>query len=195
VVAGKDGKRRFGGAPVHYTIDVIEGWSDWITAASMIGENLTAIGIPVEVRTRPYAALTQKIEAGEFELCIMWGPRGPTPYTFYRSQMGSALVHPVGTRSLENWHRFGSKDADAALNRFEAAPTNEELKALTSKLQETYVENAPSLPLFTNLAWAEYTETRFTGFPNAANPYARLSPYSEERLLVMMELRPKQDAR
>jgi len=29
VTLGKNGKRRFAGTPLHYTIDVIEGWSDW----------------------------------------------------------------------------------------------------------------------------------------------------------------------
>jgi peptide/nickel transport system substrate-binding protein len=109
--------------------------------------------------------------------------------------MGSALVHPVGTLSPENWHRFGSKDADALLTRFEAALDDDERKLLMSKLQESYVENAPSLPLFTGPSWGEFTETRFTGFPSQTNPYARLAPYTAERLIVMLELKPVAQAR
>src|SRR6185503_15112607 len=95
-----------------------------------------------------------------------------------------------GVASRENWHRYGNRDADTILARFEAALDDDERRALASKLQEIYVENAPALPLFTGPAWGEYTEARFTGFPNKENPYARLAPYTVERLLVMLELRP-----
>jgi peptide/nickel transport system substrate-binding protein len=192
---GQHGQRQArGGAPLRFSIDVVEGWTDWVAAAGIIAENLTAVGVGAEVRPLPHPLYISKLQRGEFELAIGSGPRGPTPYTFYRAQMGSALVRPVGTPSAENWHRFGSKDADALLNRFEAARNEDEGKLLMSKLQESFVENAPTLPLFMGPAWGEFSEARFTGFPSATNPYARLSPYSVERLIVMMELKPSSAA-
>jgi peptide/nickel transport system substrate-binding protein len=188
--AGPNGIRRAGAEPVRCTIDVIEGWSDWIAAARIIANGLTAVGIDADVQTSPQPAWLDKVQKGQFELCIGAGTGGATPYNFYRSQMATALVKPAGVASRENWHRYGNRDADAALARFEAALDDEERRALASKLQEIYVENAPALPLFTGPAWGEYTETRFTGFPNKENPYARLAPYTVERLLVMLELRP-----
>ena len=188
--AGSDGVRRAGASPVRCTIDVTEGWNDWIAAARIIAEGMKAVGIEAELKTSPHSAWLEKVERGNFDACIAAGTGGATPYNFYRSQMASALVQPAGTRSQENWHRYGNREADAALVAFEAAADDEQRKALASKLQEIYVENAPALPLFTGPAWGEYTETRFTGFPNRENPYARLAPYSVERLLVMIELRP-----
>jgi peptide/nickel transport system substrate-binding protein len=191
LAAGPDGVRRLHKAPLHFTLDVIDGWDDWVTAAGIVAENMTAAGVPVTVRKRPYPEFLSRVHRGEFEICIGFAPREPTPYSFYRAQMGSATVRPLGMDALDNWHRFGSAEADAALARFEASSDESELKALVSKLQEIYVENAPSLPLFQGPAWGEFTEARFTGFPSQTNPYARLSPFAAERLLVILELRPK----
>jgi peptide/nickel transport system substrate-binding protein len=188
--AGPDGMRRAGASPVRCTIDVIEGWNDWIAAARIIADGMRAVGIEAELKAIPHPVWLEKVETGDFEASIAAGTGGATPYNFYRSQMSSALVKPAGTRSQENWHRYGSREADAALVAFEAEVDNDRRKALASKLQEIYVENAPALPLFTGPVWGEYTETRFRGFPNKENPYARLAPYLVERLLVMMELRP-----
>jgi len=59
-------------------------------------------------------------------------------------------------------------------------------------LQTLFAEHAPALPLFPGPAWGEFNTTRFTGFPSAERPYARLAPAQDpERLLVLLELRPR----
>ena len=44
------------------------------------------------------------------------------------------------------------------------------------KLQHLFIENAPGIPLFTELSWAEYNSKYFIDFPNSENPYGPLSP-------------------
>ena len=49
----------------------------------------------------------------------------------------------------------------------------------------------PAIPLFPNPSWGTFSTRRFTGFPTADDPYARLSPFAQpEALLVMTRLRP-----
>jgi peptide/nickel transport system substrate-binding protein len=67
---------------------------------------------------------------------------------------------------------------------------------LNERIQTLFVENAPALPLFPGPSWGEYTSTRFTGFPDEGNPYAKLAPHDDpEPLLVMLEVKPRLDSR
>jgi peptide/nickel transport system substrate-binding protein len=59
-------------------------------------------------------------------------------------------------------------------------------------MQMLFAENAPSIPLFPNPSWGEFSTARFDGFPSKENPYAKLSPNNPpEYLLVLTELKPK----
>ena len=53
-------------------------------------------------------------------------------------------------------------------------------------------EAAPAIPLFANPLWGEFSTERFVGFPDAANPFARLSPNAEpDALLVLTSVEPR----
>ncbi len=41
------------------------------------------------------------------------------------------------------------------------------------------------MPLFPGPQWGEFNTQRFEGFPSEENPYALLSTYSTERLILM----------
>src|SRR5262249_18731002 len=95
--AGPDGVRRVHNAPLQFPFGGIDGWNGWVTAATIVAENMTAVGVPVTVRKRPYPEYLDRAHRGQFDICIGFVTRGPTPYSFYRSQMGSADVRPIGT--------------------------------------------------------------------------------------------------
>ena len=81
------------------------------------------------------------------------------------------------------------------LREFESTSNEAEQRRISSALQQKYVDNAPSIPLFPGLAWGEYNSTRFKGFPTAENPYAPLSPHKIAGLpnfnMVLRELEPQ----
>jgi peptide/nickel transport system substrate-binding protein len=85
-----------------------------------------------------------------------------------------------------------SQKLDQVLRKFEATNDPAERKTLNNRLQALFVELAPSLPLFPGPSWGEYSSTRFSGFPDEQNPYARLAPFQDEPepLLVLLELQP-----
>ena len=59
-------------------------------------------------------------------------------------------------------------------------------------LQQVFVDELPAIPLFPAPAWGQYNDTRFVGFPNAADPYAPLTPNAApDPLLVLTRLRPR----
>jgi peptide/nickel transport system substrate-binding protein len=181
----KDGKK------MEYDLLVVTGWSDWVSSVQIISQNLEEIGIKATVTPMDFAAWIDKVQKGDFNLSIGWASGGPTPLNFYRGIMSTKSVNPVGTVSSENWHRFGSEEADAALAELAATSVVDEQIAAGKKLQQIYSDNAPGIPLFPGPEWGEFVTTRFTGFPGPDDPYGQLPTWENPaRLRVMAAVKP-----
>jgi len=60
------------------------------------------------------------------------------------------------------------------------------------KVEARFAATVPAIPLFSSPQWGAFSTRRFTGFPSAQEPYAKLSPHSEpEDLLVLLRLTPR----
>jgi peptide/nickel transport system substrate-binding protein len=175
-----------------FDIEVVSGWSDWVRAAQLIARDLQAVGVGAHLRVYDFGAWMSRLQEGAFSLSVGYSLDGPTPYRFYRWTMASETVQPIGELAPGNWHRFGDRQADALLARFELAATDAEQHAIAIELQRRFAETAPAIPLFANPLWGEFSTRRFVGFPDAADPFARLSPHVEpDALLVLTAVEPR----
>ncbi len=192
---GGDGVRRCDGRALDFDIEVVSGWSDWVRAAQLIARDLSAIGVRAQLRVYDYNAWMSRLQEGSFALSVGYTLDGPTPYRFYRWTMASATVQPIGKTAPGNWHRFGDAAADRLLADFERAASPQAQHAIAAQLQRRFAETAPAIPLFANPLWGEFSTERFTGFPDGARPFARLSPHVEpDALLVLTSVAPRSDA-
>ena len=193
----KDGdwRKTADGKTMEYDLNVVSGWSDWVQSCDIMSQNLAEIGIKATVKPYDQTTWTDRVQNGDFTMSIGWASGGPTPYNFYRGMMSSITWNPIGTSSGENWHRFKSEEADAALAGLAATSDEEEQKAFGVTLQQIYAEQAPAIPLFPGPQWGEYTTLRFEGFPDEDNAYGLLSTYAaSERLLVLTKVHPIEDS-
>jgi peptide/nickel transport system substrate-binding protein len=180
------------GTPLSYDINVVSGWSDWVSTVQIIAQNLADIGIEAKVQTYDFAAFFDRLQKGDFDLSIWSGQGGPTPYTYYRNVMGSVMVVPLGEVAAQNYHRYGNPDADALLEQFVATADEAEQRDIANQLQMIYVENAPLIPLFPGPDWGEFNTMRFIDFPSEENPYALLAGYENpERLIQLTTIKPR----
>jgi peptide/nickel transport system substrate-binding protein len=189
---GADGMRAMpDGTPLTYDINVVSGWTDWVSACQIMAQNLKEIGINASVKTYDFSAWLERVQKGDFDISIGWSSAGANPYNYYRDQMGKYNFRPVGEAASANWHRFVSEDAEKQLDAL--ASTSDEAKQLevSKQLQMTFVENLPAIPLFPGPQWYEFNTTRFTGFPSEENPYSVGSCYALEAILVALEIKPK----
>jgi peptide/nickel transport system substrate-binding protein len=191
---GADGLRHMpDGSPLALDVEVVSGWSDWVRAGQVLVRDLQKLGVHAQLKTYEFGAWYSRLQKGEFQLSISWSLDGPSPYLFYKWLLSPRTVRPVGEVATANWNRFGDAEADALLERFEHAETLEEQRALMVGVQRRFSETAPAIPLFPNPAWGESNSKRFTGFPDAAHPYARLAPHAEpDSLLVLTTLVPRE---
>jgi len=188
---GSDGIRMADGKPMKYDINVVSGWTDWVSSCQIMAQNLKALGIDASVKTYDFSAWLDRVQKGDFDISIGWSSGGATPYNYYRDQMGKYNFKPVGEAASANWHRFVNADAEKLLDQL--ASTSDEAKQKDSavQLQKLFIENLPAIPLFPGPQWYEYNSTRFTGFPDKDNPYAIGSAYALEAILVATEIKAK----
>ena len=179
------------GSPLEFNIIVVSGWSDWVRSAQVITQNLKEVGIKTSVRTYDFGAWIARMQKGDFEMAIGWADKGSTPYNFFKSMMFSGYVKPIGEIADLNWHRFGLKEADVLFKEFEQTSDEERIKNIISKLQHLFIENAPGIPLFAELSWAEYNSKYFTGFPNEQNPYGPLSPNEPGFIFTLLNVKKR----
>ncbi|HEY0604730.1 MAG TPA: ABC transporter substrate-binding protein [Herpetosiphonaceae bacterium] len=182
------------GTPMTYEINVVSGWSDWVSAVQIIAQNLKDVGIEATVKTYDFSAWIDRVQKGEFDMSIGWSSGGATPFNYYRGQMSASTKKDIGAIGGENWHRFASAKADELLNQFAGTADPAQQKAIAEQLQQTFAEEAPAIPLFPGPSWYEYNTTRFEGFPTKDDPYAVGSFFNQgtpEQLIVMTTVKPK----
>ncbi|WP_309081456.1 ABC transporter substrate-binding protein [Zhihengliuella sp.] len=189
--AGPDGQRTTpDGEPFAFDISVGSTSSDWLSVANIIAQNLQDIGVQATVDSPDWAAVVAGYETGEFQTGIVWSANAPTPYQYYRNIMSTESVKPVGEQTFDNYHRFGSEEADALLAEFAATTEEAEQQRLMSELQTLYSDLAPVVPLFPGPEWGAYTTERFVGWPTEENPYATLATRAPTTVLVLTSLEP-----
>jgi peptide/nickel transport system substrate-binding protein len=189
---GADGKRTLkDGTPFEFKISVGASSSDWLSVANVISQNLQAVGVTAKVDSPDWASVVAGYEQGTFDSGIVWSANDPSPFKYFNNAMGSATVKPVGTKTFDNYHRFGDPKADALLQDFVAAGDEAKQKDVAYKLQEEYNDAAPLVPLFSGPEWGDYTDVHFTGWPSQDNPYATLSDRSPTTVLILTTLEPR----
>ncbi|MCC6944997.1 MAG: ABC transporter substrate-binding protein [Thermomicrobiales bacterium] len=191
-----DGDVRVGpDGPMEYELNVVTGWSDWVSSVQIFSKNLEEIGVKATVTPLDFAAWFDRIQKGEFQMSLGWSGQGPTPFNYYRNVMATSTVLPVGEVSAVNWHRFGLPEADELLTALGQTSELEEQRVIVAQLQALYNEHAPGAPLWNGPMWGEYTTFRFEGFPNEENPWSALPTWDNpERLRVLTALTPVQEA-
>ena len=183
---GEDGTR------LTLSILVPSGFSDWVRAAQVMAHGFQAVHIDASIKTYDFNTWFDKVQNGDFAVTLGWSEVHESPYGLYRGLMSTATVEPVGTMAMENWHRFGSTEADALLARLEQTTDAALAQPIIDDLQALFVREAPAIPLFPGPAWGEFNTRQFVGFPDADNPYAPLTPnWAPQSLLVLTELRPR----
>lgn len=182
------------GQPMAYDIIVPSGWNDWVSASQIVAENLADIGMDVTLRTTTADSWTNSTFTGQFDLSLGTAQRTATPFEFYRNNMATSSVQPVGTASPNNQQRYGDPAVDELLAKFAASTDAAEQKTIIAQLEGMFNEAAPAIPLYEQPDWGLYNTTRFTGFPNEENAYAPLSlQMTNGPLLVWPKLERRAD--
>ena len=182
------------GEPLQFTIQVVNGWTDWVTSVQIITQNFQDVGLNAASTTPEFGEWLNNLQLGTYDVSIGWSTAGRTPYDYFRNQLYSTLIGSDGLANAETWARWTSEEVDGLLDAFTATVDAEEQASIIDQIQQTYVENVITIPLFPGPTWYEWNTTRFTGFPTEDNYYAQGSPWrgnvNSGRLLIALNLQP-----
>jgi peptide/nickel transport system substrate-binding protein len=193
---GSDGVRRDkDGKKMSYPCSSPAGWTDWNSDCQIISNNMKDIGIEVTVDTPEENTWGDMVMKGEHKWSLGWPSGGADPYNYFRSQMSSKTVLPIGTPSNENWNRFVDSEADRLLDLYAKTADPAQQKDIMNQLQMLFVKDAPALPLYPQVDWYEYSTKNFTGWPDKDNPYVPGAPFdtpsfSPQALILITAIKP-----
>jgi peptide/nickel transport system substrate-binding protein len=171
------------GKRLSFTIQVVSGWSDWVSACSLISQDLKKIGIEVKVQQPQFGAYMSSLQSGKYDLAISWTNSSSTAYKGFQD-----LLNTNGAWNLEKW---SDPATDAALAELKATTDPAKQKEALAKIEDVMVNQVPSIPLFYGANWYEYSTKNYTGFPDEANPYVTPPPFSwPAPAVVLSKLKP-----
>ncbi len=185
IYADKNGKK------ISFAINVVSGWTDWITDCQIMVSELKAIGMDVTVNAMSYDAYYNSLQMGNFSVGISWTNPGPTPYYLYDGLLRSSNTAPVGQQANSNWERWSDPATDKLLNQFASTTDPAIQQQAMAGIQKIMVEQVPSIPLTNEPYWYEYSTTHYTGWPDPNNQYAVPSPFmAPDSEVVLLNLHP-----
>jgi peptide/nickel transport system substrate-binding protein len=180
------------GSPLEFKVQVVNGWTDWVTSVQIITQNLQDIGLNATMETPDFGAWLNNLQYATYDVSIGWGTAGRTPWDHYRNIMDSSLITAENNQAnAQLWGRWTSEETDALINSFVQTADAAEQQDILNQLQMAYVENVPTIPLFPGPTWYEWTTYRFTGWPTQEDYYTQGSSWTDfvaARLIVLTKL-------
>lgn len=175
---GSDGIYEKNGQKLSFGLNVVSGWTDWITDCQIIATDLKAIGMQVTVNAESFNTYYSSIQMGNFDTAMSWTNPGPNPYYLYYSMLDSKNTAAIGQPATSNWDRWSDPATDQLLNQFANSTDPTVQKQAIYGLEKIMVTQVPVIPVVYNATWYEYSTARFIGWPDQAHPYAVPSPYT-----------------
>ena len=167
-----------GGKKLSFTLDVVTGYTDWISDCQIIADNLKAIGIQVNITQAEYNTVYQNLQNGDFDMAIWSQTPGPTPYYIYYETFASSNSAPIGQAANSNFERWNDPTTDMLLNQYNTTVDQTQQLQDIRGLEKIAVEDMPVLFLMNEPYWYEYITTKYVGWPDRSNLYAEPAPYT-----------------
>jgi peptide/nickel transport system substrate-binding protein len=189
----KNGVFQKGGKPLSFTMINISGYDDWIASASVVQDELKAIGIKVTTSNISGNAYDDDTFNGHFQLAYDGNEAGgPSPYYEMRQELYSKNSAPIGKQASSNWERYYNKNVDKLLESYAKTTSLSKQHSIVNQLEAAMVKDVPIIPITEGVDFYEYNTKSITGWVTPKNPYAKPSPYEvPDWGVVLTHLKPK----
>ncbi len=153
------------------------GWTDFISIAQTISEELQAIGISTTVVQEPYATYASSLTTGHYDMAVSWGNNSNvTPYYLYYYLLSSKQSAAPGKATGTDWERFSTPAVDAALSSYASTSNLALQKQDMATIERVVLTQVPAVALTARPNWSNFSTKSFTGWPRAADPYNNSEP-------------------
>jgi len=162
-------------------LNVVSGWSDWVTSVQMISDQLKAIGMNVTVEPLQFGDYLTKLQQGNFDMAISWtAGQGNSPYYLYHDDFSTApgTYAPIGQTATANFARFKNATLDKLVAAYTQTVSLKKQQAIIKQASKVVANNVPIVSIMNSGNWYEYNDKSFVGWPTAKNPYDMPMPWA-----------------
>jgi peptide/nickel transport system substrate-binding protein len=161
-----------------FSILVGAGWTDFITMAQVISQNLAELGLSTTIQQENWGSYSRGLQSATYDLAISWGwGNGPTPYYFFHQSFAPEFsADAVGDLADSNFSRFTDPELTAALATFRASSDEAEQKAAITTAAKIFMQQLPMVPLTDRVQFSNFNSTVLTGWPSPEDPYTDGGP-------------------
>ena len=157
------------GSKIALKVTCPSGWTDWMAAIQIISRDAKAIGLNIEPDYPDWAPWRDAQLKGTFDLTLQnEAQMSSTPWSYYKWVFQNPITD-IATAQYGNYGRYDNKEAFDLVDQLDKVKVGDDaaIKAITTKLQKITMTEMPTVPLWYNGLWAQYSEAVWTNFPSA----------------------------
>jgi peptide/nickel transport system substrate-binding protein len=198
---GSDGYFQKAGKTLEFTVEDPAEYTDFITDDNIMQAQLKKVGIKVDIKADTVDSWDADLADGNFNSMMHWGNGGISPYNMYDNWLDTTLDTGANAKDATgDYEHFSGADANQAekdlLNYAAAAPTTTGAPT-TQQIQDVdalgtiIAKDLPVIPLFYGVAWDDFNDSNWTGWPTPSNEYEPAQPNGPMNEVTILHLRPK----
>jgi peptide/nickel transport system substrate-binding protein len=176
---GSNGIFALNGTPLSVSVQLIAGYTDYVSIAQILVQELAQVGIQLKIEAESSSAFVSAEDNGTFQMAMIGYGFTPNLYAYYYSIYDSKLAPAIGKAATGDYGRFESPQLDSLLTQVAGLPTAAAGKPLFYKMEAIVASQLPYIPVLQNGSSAEFNGNVVRNFPTAANPYAGPDPWME----------------
>jgi peptide/nickel transport system substrate-binding protein len=191
---GSNGYFQKNGKTLAFTVEDPAAYSDFDADNDIMQQQLKAVGIDVTVKQVSIAQWDADLADGNFNAMTHWGNGGISPFNLYQNWLDTSLYTSSPNAATGDYERFTgpvADQADALLNAYAATDNPSKQLQDVVGLEKIVAQNLPVIPVFYGVAWFDYNDSQWTGWPSPSNEYAPGEPSNPFNEIVVLKLRPK----
>jgi peptide/nickel transport system substrate-binding protein len=157
-------KSGYHGQPI--TLQVPDGWSDWMQGVQVIQQELSAIGINIQLVYPQAPARQANITNGNYDLALDNNAGlDSTPWSYFQ-RVYQLPIQAQQTSQL-NWERFSSPKDWSLVQQAGATPLTDtaKLNSLYGQLETDFLQQLPVIPVWYNGAWFQGNTQYWQNYP------------------------------
>jgi peptide/nickel transport system substrate-binding protein len=152
------------------TLEAPQGWSDWNSAQTVIAQELSAVGIKIQVTEPSSNQRTADLTNGSYDLALDNNAGlDSSPWSYFQRVYQLPITKEQSAQL--NWERFSSP-SDWTLVQQAATinPSNtSQLDSIYSTLEKDFLQQQPEIPLWYNGIWFQGNTQYWSNFPSSTS--------------------------
>jgi peptide/nickel transport system substrate-binding protein len=159
------------------TLEVPDGWTDWMAAIQNISSQLNAIGIKVTPIFPQDSARNADLTDGTYDMAIDNNATpDSTPWSYFERVYNLPILKQQNAQL--NWERYTDNKAWALVQEAATVPVSNtaKLDSIYSQLESRFLQDLPEIPLWYNGAWFQAQSTVWKNYPSSVNPSDQYTP-------------------